>query len=395
MSARETKDINNFTVVRWIVLSFTIVLAGFVLWLTREIVLLTLTAAIIAILLTTPVRFFVRIGVRRALAVILTVGLIIVVITIAVVLLVPDLFGQFRILAEQTLPRAWDLLQRELTPEALAKNFPWLKGSGIDLTEVTRQISQQLVSGLGTLPGQVFPFLGNLRSTLVSILVVLFLAFYFVADPDTHWRPMLRLVPIRYRIRAREILARLDLTLRRFLQAQVLIMLLTGTATTLALVLMRMPLAGALGVITGLFSFVPNFGPVISLIPIVAVATINTPNQILWVVIVFFVIQFVISQIVAPLLFGSEMNLPPALILLSQIIAGIFFGFLGLLLSVPLAAIVTVLVREIYVRDILGDTEVAQRRTLEGDVVSGVASAPPNPLPATASSPPGGPPRPR
>lgn len=382
MTAPEANGLSNTNVIRWIIVAFTVALAILALWLTREITMLSLTAVIFAILLTTPVRFFVRLGVRRPFAVILTIILIIAVITVTVILLLPDLFGQFRRLAGDTIPRAWEQLQQQLTPEALTQTFPFLRGSGIDLTELPQQFSQQLVSALGALSGQVFPFLGNLVSTFISLLIVIFLSIYFVTDPDTYWRPMLRLVPIRYRPRAREILAKLDLTLRRFLQAQIVLMLLTGLVTTLALALMRVPLAGALGVITGLFSFVPNFGPVISLIPILAVAFINTPSQVLLIVVVFFGIQFVISQIVTPLLLGSEVNLPPAMILISQIISGIFFGFLGLLLSVPLAAIATVLVRELYVRDVLGDQDIGQRRTVETEAVSSVT---PQTLPSTRS----------
>jgi predicted PurR-regulated permease PerM len=117
------------------------------------------------------------------------------------------------------------------------------------------------------------------------------------------------------------------------------------------------PLAGVLGTLTGLLSFVPNFGPLVALLPILAVAIISTPSKIMLIVVVFYILQFIQNQIVAPLLMGQEIDLPPAIILLSQIIAGILFGFLGLLLSVPLTAILMVLVKEIYIRDVLGDVD--------------------------------------
>jgi predicted PurR-regulated permease PerM len=122
------------------------------------------------------------------------------------------------------------------------------------------------------------------------------------------------------------------------------------------------PFAGALGIITGLFSFVPNFGPLVSLIPIIAVAIVNTPDKIGLIIVVFYVLQFILGNLITPLLLGQEINLPPAIILLSQIIAGIFFGFLGLLLAVPLAAILVLLIREIYIKDILGDVDPDDRR---------------------------------
>ncbi|MCC7209008.1 MAG: AI-2E family transporter [Anaerolineae bacterium] len=352
----------NNVVTRGILISFAIALAFLALWQVKDIVMLSLTAVIIAILLTSPVRFFMRHGLRRWMAVGLSIVLILFTIALVTALILPSLLEQFRILAVQTIPSAWDLIQQELQPDVLTARYPFLRGL---VTDWPTQLNEQLGNVLSTLGEQLFPFLSNVLSTLVSFLIVIFLSLYFIADPDTHWRGTLRLLPLSYRPRAREILARLDLTLRRYLQAQVLLMLLTGTAVTVVLALMRVPLAGALGVITGLFSFVPNFGPIVALIPIAAVAVINTPDQVFQLLLIYFGIQFVVSQIVTPLLFGQEINLPPAVILLAQIVAGVFFGFLGVLLSAPLAAIVSVLVREVYIHDVLGDTEIGQRRSMD------------------------------
>jgi predicted PurR-regulated permease PerM len=358
---------SDTNVVRWLLIAFALVIVLLAIWLVRDVLLLALTAIIFAILLTTPIRFFVRHGVNRALAVLLTVFLIGAVISAASALALPDLFEQFRILVVQTLPSAGQVLQRELSPENLTARFPFLRDfmTDVSLADLTNQLWQQIISSLATVSGQVFPFVTNLFSVLFSLLIVIFLSIYFVADPDPHWRGVLRLVPISYRPRAREILLSLDYTLRQFLQTQIILMILTGTLTTIAMLVLGLPLAGVLGVISGLFSFVPNFGPLLALVPVLAVTIINSPEKVLLVVLVYFGIQFIVGQVVAPLLLGSEIQLPPAIILLSQIIFGIFFGFLGLLLSVPLAAIGTVLIREIYVRDVLGDTEVSLRVTQE------------------------------
>jgi len=361
---------SNAQVIRWILVAFTVVLSFFALWLIRDIVLLTLMAIIFAILLTSPVRFFVRFGLPRRYAVLLTIALLIALVIVTVLLVLPALLDQLSILVGQTIPGAWNLLQKELEPSVLNERLPFLKRLGVNLNNLGEQLVNQIVASMGSITGQVFPFIGVLASTIISILVVVFLSLYFVADPDTHWRGMLRLFPIRIRPRVHEIFTKVDMTLRRYLQAQILIMLITGFATGTALGIIGVPLPGALGTITGLFSFVPNFGPVVALIPILAVALINTPDKIWGVIILFFTLQFIINQIFAPLLFGQEMHLPPALLLISQIVGGVFFGFLGLLLSVPLTAIGSVLVREIYIKDILGDREIG-RRTQEMSVVKG------------------------
>ncbi|MFN7210373.1 MAG: AI-2E family transporter [Aggregatilineales bacterium] len=352
---------------RWLLAAFALTIALLAIWLIRDVLLLALTAIIFAILLTTPIRFFVRHGVHRTAAVLLTIFLIGLVVSTTSALVLPGLFEQFRILVVQTLPSAGQVLQRELSPENLTLRFPFLRDflTDVSLADLANQLSQQIINSLATVSGQVFPFVSNLFSVLFSLLIIIFLSIYFVADPDPHWRGMLRLVPMGYRQRAREILLSLDHTLRQFLQMQIALMILTGVLTTIAMLVLGLPLAGVLGVISGLFSFVPNFGPLVALVPVLAVTILNSPEKVLLVVLVYFGIQFIVGQIVAPLLLGNEIKLPPAIILLSQIIFGIFFGFLGLLLSVPLAAIAVVLVREVYVRDVLGDTEASLRLTQE------------------------------
>src|SRR5450432_942452 len=343
-------------ITRWVLVSFAIVLIVTAMWLVRDILLLTVTAVIVAILLTTPIRFMVKRGIPRPGAILLTLVLLIVVVVLAALVLLPGLFSQFQQLISIYLPGAAKEVQDQLQPENLQSRFSFLKNLDPNtLTNLSDQVRTQLIDGLGNIPSQIFPFVGGLATTLLNILIVVFLAMYFVADPDLHERGLIKMVPLRYRGRAFEILIKLDSTLRKFLQAQIVLMLLIGGVTGVALFVLGVPLAGALGTITGLLAFIPNFGPLVALVPIIAVALINTPDQLLLVVIIFYVVQFLMSQLLAPVLMGREVNLPPALILLSQIIAGIFFGFLGLLLSVPLAAIATVLVREVYIKDILGD----------------------------------------
>jgi predicted PurR-regulated permease PerM len=340
-------------------------------WLVRDILLLTLSAVIFALLLTTPVRFLMRFGLRRSMAVLLTVLLVLIVLILGTALLLPALIDQFKQLVI-VLQRALDpgtytlaiptldsyqltiILRRAAQSNSLGINLDFLRGTNI--SALTQQLSSQLLSTITNLPSQVFPFVGSLASVLLSVLVILFMGLYFVGDPEVYVSGTIRLFPKPYRNRAREVAGKLEVALRNYLQAQVLLMLLTGVSTSIMLALLGIPLPGALGTITGLLSFIPNFGPLISLGPILAVVLLNEPSKLLTVIAVYYGFQLIFNQLLAPLLVGQEINLPPVVVLLAQIIAGVFFGFLGLLLSVPLAAVATVLVREIYIRDILGDT---------------------------------------
>ena len=74
------------------------------------------------------------------------------------------------------------------------------------------------------------------------------------------------------------------------------------------------------------------------------------------------------SQLVSPLLVANRINVPPIIVLMGQIIATVFFGFMGILLAVPLTAILLVLVQEVYVKDILGDVGEAEALEVEGQL---------------------------
>ncbi len=333
--------------IRWALLTVLILVSGVAIWQVRDVILLTFTAVLLAILLTSPVRWLVRRGVPRSLAVVISllgmVGLFVLLMGLAL----PQIISQIGQLIE-LIPQAIVALEQRVNELELPPGFQLLP-------EDTATLVQQLTDTLGPLLSQLFPFFGGLTSVVLSVLIVGFMSMYFVFDPGMHERGLVALLPPRYRHRAWEIIARLDRTLRGYLQAKTTSMVLVGLATGLGLYLLGVPFAPALGVITGLFSFVPNFGPLAALIPTLAVTIINAPDRVLWVIVLFYGIQLVESQFVGPLLVSHEINLPPVLVLVFQIVFSVFFGFLGLLLSVPLTAIAQVLVQEIYIKDILGD----------------------------------------
>src|SRR6185295_10535394 len=121
------------------------------------------------------------------------------------------------------------------------------------------------------------------------------------------------------------------------------------------------------GVLAGLFSFVPNFGPIAALIPSLAVGFVQAPQSIGWIILIIYGTSFVQSQIIAPLLFKESINLPPVLVLIGQVFAAIFLGFLGIMLAVPIIAILMIIVQEVYIKDILGDRPVLESAMIDED----------------------------
>lgn len=347
---------------RWVLIAILVIILLVAAWVIRGILLLTLASVILVVLFTMPIRFLMRRGMRRAPAIILSLMFIAFLVVGLAATALPELFRQFTILMTDNIPQGIQtLVDRYLTSGALLEQFPFLED--VDFQNILNTISVQLASAIGQLGVTVLPVLGGVADTILSILIVIFLSIYLLADPQMHQEGLIRLFPISYRYRVREIFARLDHTLRGWLRATIISMAFVGLATWLGLALLGIEQAVALGVLAGLLSFIPNFGPIIALVPSIAVGILQTPESIGWIVVIIYGVSFVQSQIFTPLLVAGSIKLPAVMVLLGQIIAGAFLGFLGIMLAVPITAILTVLVQEVYIKDILGD------RSLEEDPV--------------------------
>ncbi len=132
-------------------------------------------------------------------------------------------------------------------------------------------------------------------------------------------------------------------------------MLVVGTMAAVGLLLLGVPAPYALGVVAGLLTFIPYLGAVAAGVPAVLVAITVGWTTALWTVGVYTACHLVEGYIVAPLVQRRLIHLPPALTILSMTVMGALFGILGVILGTPLAALGLVLVREVYVKDTLGD----------------------------------------
>lgn len=350
---------------RWVLVAVIVVALLVAAWLIRGILMLTLASVIMVVLVTMPIRFFMRHGVPRTLAMILSLVLITLAIIVLMLAALPTLVQQFATLATVIIPQGIQAIIQQWQSGEIVRQYPFLEfieTIDIDMSTLINTLSGQLAQAAGQFGVSVLPVLGGVADTVLSILIMIFLSIYLLADPNMHQEGVIRLFPLNRRHRAREIFARLDQTLRGWLRATVLSMALVAVATWGGLALLGIQQAAALGVLAGLMSFIPNFGTILVLIPSIAVGIVQAPGSWGWIIVVIYGVSFVQSQIVTPLLVAGSIRLPPVLVLLGQIVAGAFFGFLGLVLAVPLTAIVMVLVQEVYVRDMLGDRTMESAR---------------------------------
>lgn len=195
---------------------------------------------------------------------------------------------------------------------------------------------------------------GLVQSTLVvgaGIVMVIFLALYIAADPEVYRRGLLLLVPSRHRDRIAALQTALATTLRTWFATQLIAMLVIGIVTTVTLALLGIRGALPLGVLAGIFEFIPNVGPLLSAIPAVLMGFVDSPQTALIVAGVYWGIQFLENNLLIPYLMSQQLELPPALTLLTQILMAYVFGFLGLFVAIPLLAVVVVVVRTFWVEE--------------------------------------------
>jgi len=225
--------------------------------------------------------------------------------------------------------------------------------------EITRQMS-----------GAQHSFLRMLTSTFAvtgAFLLVLFIAAYIGLDPHLYHGGVLALVPSRQRDRAALALARLATTLRRWLVTQLIAMVVIGAVTTVFLLSIHVKAALPLGILAGVSKFIPIVGSIFAAIPAIAMAFIDSPHKALVVGIGYIVIQFVENHLLVPVLMKRGVNLPPAMTLGIQALMALLFGFLGLLVAVPLLAAILTIVKTMNEKTLREISEETTSRLPVGD----------------------------
>jgi predicted PurR-regulated permease PerM len=221
-------------------------------------------------------------------------------------------------------------------------------GAQVDLR---KGITQQL-AGVGR---TFFSMFSSTVAVLGGVIIMLFVAIFVAVDPGLYHRGLMHLFPHRARRRAGEVLSATAATLRRWLLMQMVAMIVIGVVSTVVLLLLNVKAAIALGIIAGLLEFIPYVGPILSAVPAIAMALVDGPEKAIYVALAYTAIQQLEGVVLQPLLMKEGLKLPPVVTILGQALFSLVFGFLGLLLAVPLLATVMVPIKLLYVRDVVGD----------------------------------------
>ncbi|MEW6296615.1 MAG: AI-2E family transporter [Thermodesulfobacteriota bacterium] len=232
-------------------------------------------------------------------------------------LLAPRLADQFDQLTQQ-LPRS------ALQVKQYLAQYSW----GQWLLAQTPQPRQLLTDGTG-LVAQATGLFSSLFGVVAGVLLVLFTGLFLAAEPQLYTDGLLRLVPLRKRQRPHEVMQRMGHALRWWLVGQVCSMAIVSILTILGLWLLNMQLVLTLGLLAGLFEFIPKVGPILAAVPAILLAVLQSPTHALYVLLLYVGIQTAESYFIYPLIQEHAVSLPPALVIAALVLLGVLAGFLA------------------------------------------------------------------
>jgi predicted PurR-regulated permease PerM len=185
-------------------------------------------------------------------------------------------------------------------------------------------------------------------SVIIDILVGWILSFYILRDKELIVRKLKYVFPEKYREEIICFLRDIHRVVIRFIQGQILIAVIIGIIETIGLYIAGIPYAPLLGMIGGISNVIPYFGPYIGAVPAVAVALTISPWKAALAIIVFVIVQQIDNIILSPRIIKGKLGLHPVTTIMSVLVGGRLFGFTGLVLAVPLTAMVKIILKKAY-----------------------------------------------
>ncbi|MBE9158053.1 AI-2E family transporter [Nodosilinea sp. LEGE 06152] len=320
----------------------------YIFWQIRTVLLLALAAVTFVVVLNRAVRLLQkRIADRRVAVLILVVSVLLVLGGFGAII-VPPFFSQLQAiidLTSQVVNRAqtWVLNLGDTIP-----------GFAIDDLQSLEAILDRLQTlNLEMIFGRFFTWFSNTLTIALNLLLVTVLIIMILMNPKAYRGIFLKLFPSSRRQQVSHVLDNCEEAISGWFIGILFNMTIIATMSMIGLWVLGIPLAFANGLLAGLLAFIPNLGPFLSVLPPAAIALLEAPWKAIAVVILYVVIQQIESNILTPLVMKKQVSLLPAVTLLSQVVFAVLFGFLGLLLALPLTLIIQQWVNEFVVKGFL------------------------------------------
>jgi sporulation integral membrane protein YtvI len=331
---------------RKIVLFILIFFLIYLLYYVRGILLPFILAIIIAYILNPFVEKLEQYKIKRIF------GIIIVYIAVFGFLLVAGYYGLPLIIKQitslgETIPTYTSQIQQILNSfYRNYKNFsiPVSLRESIDRNLLA--IQKTIISHLSSVVSILF----NIFSRIISIIVAPILAFYLLKDKEEICQIIVKIIPLSNRSELLQLWEEIDTVLTKFIRGHLTVALIVGASTALGLSIVGMDYPLLLGIITGITNIIPYFGPIIGGIPAVLLALLKSQVLAIYVIIVIVIVQQLESNFISPKVLGSSVGLHPLLVIFVLLAGGEIWGLVGMLVAVPLTAVLKILIVYIFTK---------------------------------------------
>jgi predicted PurR-regulated permease PerM len=223
---------------------------------------------------------------------------------------------------------------REVVTAQFNKLMHFAESLGLMPKGQPTDLGSQLLGGVGRLTSAVGSVIGAVASVIAMIVIGIFLT----SEPRLYDRGIAWMLPLRLRGGFYRIAEHAGFTLRRLLFGRLIAMVFEGIFTWFMLTIGGVPMAGLLGLVTGVLAFIPNIGAITSGVLMVAVGFSASTNQGIWCIIVYFLVHNIDAYVVVPYVARRTVDLAPAVLLAMQLLMGALFGILGILFADPILA---------------------------------------------------------
>lgn len=224
--------------------------------------------------------------------------------------------------------------------------------SGFNIESLIATLPENIAETLQTTVTSVITgitgFISTITGVILSIVIVPFILFYLLKDGEKLPEYFVKLLPPRFRADTREVLGEADKQLSAYIQGQIIVAFCIGVMIYIGFLIIGMDYALLLGVLAMVTSVVPYLGPAIAITPAVIIALVTSPFMLIKLAIVWTVVQLVEGNLISPQVMGKTLFIHPVTIIFVLLTAGSLFGIVGVILGIPMYALVRVIVSHIY-----------------------------------------------
>ena len=290
--------------------------------------------------------------VSRTWGIVIVIFLLTLAVTGLVVYLIPKLAHQIRVLAD-LLPGYWDTLKEKAMPQltAYAEEHPeYVEEFKVSATNWLKENAGMLASNITTGIGSSFRSMGNFIANVVSLVIIPVLAFYFLRDFDLLKAKAADLIPLKRRQFVVDLFTEIDQALGNFIKGQMLVAIILSVIYSVGLTIADCPAPLLIGLLAGFANLVPYLGLALGFVPAVLLTYLsgNPLWQVIFAAATFVVGQMLEGMVITPKVVGDSVGLHPVVVMVALMLGGTYFGFVGMILALPVAAVLMVLIRRGY-----------------------------------------------